>query len=73
MTGGSSASRMTSLLSREREIKEHEKLLAELEEKVADYGRRIERGHIVRAVVLSHVLLLLVVAGMSVPKPRWPP
>ena len=27
MTGGSSASRMTSLLSREREIKEHEKLL----------------------------------------------
>ena len=44
MTGGSSASRMTSLLSREREIKEHEKLLAELEEKVADYGRRIERA-----------------------------
>ena len=48
MTGGSSASRMTSLLSREREIKEHEKLLAELEEKVADYGRRIERGEAIR-------------------------
>ena len=31
MTGGSSASRMTSLLSREREIKEHEKLLVELD------------------------------------------
>ena len=48
MTGGSSASRMTSLLSREREIKEHEKLLVELEEKVADYGRRIERGEAIR-------------------------
>ena len=48
MTGGSSASRMTSLLSREREIKEHEKLLAELEEKLADYARRIERGEAVR-------------------------
>lgn len=48
MTGGSSASRMTSLLSREREIKEHEKLLAELEEKIADYGRRIERGEAIR-------------------------
>ena len=48
MTGGSSASRMTSLLSREREIKEHEKLLVELEEKIADYGRRIERGEAIR-------------------------
>ncbi len=48
MTGGSSASRMTSLLSREREIKEHEKLLVELEEKIADYTRRIERGEAVR-------------------------
>ena len=48
MTGGSSASRMTSLLSREREIKEHEKLLIELEEKIADYGRRIERGEAIR-------------------------
>ena len=48
MTGGSSASRMTSLLSREREIKEHEKLLVELEEKIADYARRIERGEAVR-------------------------
>ncbi len=35
MTGGSSAPGMTSLLSREREIKEHEKLLVELEEKIA--------------------------------------
>ena len=48
MTGGSSASRMTSLLSREREIKEHEKLLVELEEKITDYTRRLERGEAVR-------------------------
>ena len=48
MTGGSSASRMTSLLSREREIKEHEKLLVELEEKIADYARRMERGETIR-------------------------
>lgn len=48
MTGGSSASRMTSLLSREREIKEHEKLLVELEQKIADCARRLERGEAIR-------------------------
>lgn len=48
MTGGSSASRMTSLLSREREIKEHEKLLVELEQKIADCARRLERGETIR-------------------------
>lgn len=46
--GGSSASRMTSLLSREREIKEHEKLLVELEQKIADCARRLERGEAIR-------------------------
>ena len=34
MTGGSSASRMTSLLSRDREIKEHEALLRELDARI---------------------------------------
>ena len=48
MTGGSSASRMTSLLSREREIKEHEKLLVELEQKIADCARRLERCEAIR-------------------------
>ena len=48
MTGGSSASRMTSLLSREREIKEHEKLLVELEQKIADCARRLEWGEAIR-------------------------
>ncbi len=48
MTGGSSASRMTSLLSREREIKEHEKLLVELEQKITDCVRRLERGEAIR-------------------------
>ena len=48
MTGGSSASRMTSLLSREREIKEHEKLLVELEQKIVDCARRLERGEAIR-------------------------
>ena len=48
MTGGSSASRMTSLLSREREIKEHEKLLVELEQKITDCARRLERGEAIR-------------------------
>ena len=48
MTGGSSASRMTSLLSREREIKEHEKLLVELEQKIADCARRLERDEAIR-------------------------
>ena len=44
MTGGSSASRMTSLLSREREIKEHEALLEQLEEKIREYEARLEKG-----------------------------
>ncbi len=48
MTGGSSASRMTSLLSREREIKEHEQLLGELDAKIAEYGKRIEKGEGIR-------------------------
>ena len=48
MTGGSSASRMTSLLSREREIKEHEELLARLEAQIKDYEARLERGEAFR-------------------------
>lgn len=48
MTGGSSASRMTSLLSREREIKEHEELLEKLDGQIKDYEARLERGEIYR-------------------------
>ncbi|MBQ4265766.1 MAG: chromosome segregation protein SMC [Clostridia bacterium] len=48
MTGGSSASRMTSLLSREREIKEHEALLEKLEQQIRDYEARLERGEAFR-------------------------
>ena len=48
MTGGSSTSRMTSLLSREREIKEHEQMLGQLDEKIAEYGKRIEKGEGIR-------------------------
>jgi len=48
MTGGSSASRMTSLLSREREIKEHEALLNQLEERIRDYEARLEKGEAFR-------------------------
>ncbi len=51
MTGGSAASRMTSLLSREREIKEHEALVKELEEKLAEFARRIEKGEGIRAAI----------------------
>jgi len=51
MTGGSSASRMTSLLSREREIKEHEALLAKLEAQIADLNARREKGEALRAVI----------------------
>ena len=51
MTGGSSASRMTSLLSREREIKEHEALLAKLEAQIADYNARLQKGEAVRAAI----------------------
>jgi len=48
MTGGSSASRMTSLLSREREIKEHEALLEQLDAQIKDYEARLERGEAFR-------------------------
>ncbi|MBP3523972.1 MAG: chromosome segregation protein SMC [Clostridia bacterium] len=48
MTGGSSASRMTSLLSREREIKEHEALLEKLEQQIKDYEARLEKGEAFR-------------------------
>ena len=48
MTGGSSASRMTSLLSREREIKEHEALLEKLEQQIVDDQARLERGEAYR-------------------------
>ncbi|MBR4039327.1 MAG: chromosome segregation protein SMC [Clostridia bacterium] len=48
MTGGSSASRMTSLLSREREIKEHEALLEKLEQQIRDYETRLEKGEAYR-------------------------
>jgi len=48
MTGGSAASRTTSLLSRDREIKEHEELVRSLNEKIADYARRIEKGEGIR-------------------------
>ena len=44
MTGGSSASRMTSLLSREREIKEHEALLVKLDGQIAECRLRIEQA-----------------------------
>ncbi|MBR5302182.1 MAG: chromosome segregation protein SMC [Clostridia bacterium] len=48
MTGGSSASRMTSLLSREREIKEHEALLEKIDIQIKDYEARLERGEAFR-------------------------
>ena len=51
MTGGSAASRTTSLLSREREIKEHEELVAGLNEKLADYAKRIEKGEGIRLTI----------------------
>ena len=51
MTGGSAASRTTSLLSRDREIKEHEELVAGLNEKLADYAKRIEKGEGVRLTI----------------------
>ena len=41
MTGGSSLSRMTSLLSREREINETEKALKELENKLSEYQEKL--------------------------------
>ncbi len=51
MTGGSAASRMTSLLSREREIKEHEELLNKIDAQIADYQGRIECGEALRAQI----------------------
>ncbi len=44
MTGGSAASRMTSLLSREREIKEHEALLTRLEQTIKEHEARLAQG-----------------------------
>ncbi len=51
MTGGSAASRMTSLLSREREIKEHEALVESLNEKLRDFAARIEKGEGIRLTI----------------------
>ena len=51
MTGGSSASRMTSLLSREREIKEHEELLAKLDVQIEEYNARLQKGEAFRAAI----------------------
>ena len=51
MTGGSAASRMTSLLSREREIKEHEALLEKLDEQMKDYEARLEKGEAYRQAI----------------------
>ncbi|MBP3429073.1 MAG: chromosome segregation protein SMC [Clostridia bacterium] len=48
MTGGSSASRMTSLLSRDREIKEHEEQIKKLSAQMDDFRRRLERGEAFR-------------------------
>ncbi|MBR5287574.1 MAG: chromosome segregation protein SMC [Clostridia bacterium] len=51
MTGGSAASRMTSLLSREREIKEHEALVSSLNEKLRDIADRMEKGEGIRYTI----------------------
>ncbi len=51
MTGGSSASRMTSLLSREREIKEHEALLAKLEAQIAAGNANLQKSEADRAAI----------------------
>lgn len=51
MTGGSSASRMTSLLSREREIKEHEELLNKLDAQIEEYNARLEKDEAFRAAI----------------------
>ena len=48
MTGGSSASRMTSLLSREREISEHEALTKRLAEQIDECAARLEKGEALR-------------------------
>jgi len=51
MTGGSASSRMTSLLSREREIKEHEALLVKLDEQIALCRERLGKGEAYRAAI----------------------
>ena len=51
MTGGSSASRMTSLLSREREIEEHEAMLGKLDAQIAEYASRLEKGEAFRQAI----------------------
>ncbi|MCI6374046.1 MAG: chromosome segregation protein SMC [Clostridiales bacterium] len=48
MTGGSSASRMTSLLSREREIGEHEALTKRLAAQLEEYAARLAEGEELR-------------------------
>ncbi len=48
MTGGSSASRMTSLLSREREIGEHEALTKRLAAQLEEYAARLAKGEELR-------------------------
>ena len=51
MTGGSASSRMTSLLSREREIKEHEALLEKLDEQIKEFESRLEKGEAFRQAI----------------------
>lgn len=48
MTGGSAASRMTSLLSRDREIKEHETLLVRLDAQIKEFEERLQKGEAFR-------------------------
>ncbi|MBQ2947640.1 MAG: chromosome segregation protein SMC [Clostridia bacterium] len=48
MTGGSSSSRMTSLLSRDREIKEHEALLVRLDNEIREFEERLRKGETFR-------------------------
>lgn len=51
MTGGSAVSRMTSLLSRDREIKEHETLIAGLQDKLGEIAKRMEKGEEIRLAI----------------------
>ena len=51
MTGGSASSRMTSLLSRDREIKEHEELLVKIDQQIETYRQNLEKGEAIRAAV----------------------
>jgi len=51
MTGGSASSRMTSLLSREREIKEHEALLEKLDGQIREFESRLEKGEAFRQAI----------------------